>query len=286
MPLYSSHLTGSYLKKTESGTIRKCGPGIMLMKPVARATYSKVEYRYRQWYFPLFKGYISRSSYLAIAMHLLYLYTIWHCCIIKLPTVIWIKGILPTTTIRNIISRLDFKFVELSTQCNNQLAIACQILAVTSLLYIVWSTCETISKFAKNFSVVASMYWSLCLVATGIHSIGYRYCLIFMHLVHVILLQVASLLLASAIDSTEAFQKHIISLQSNETTRRLEKDDLAALLEINEEIAQEQIDQLSLVTRYTGTGYNLVRGNPEGDFNRGGIDPGIRTTNEIFSHTR
>lgn len=60
---------------------------------------------------------------------------------------------------------------------------------------------------------------------------------------------------------------------------------LAEMLESDEEIAQEQIDQLSLVTRYTGTGYNLVRGNPEGDFNRGGIDPGIRTTNEIFSHT-
>jgi hypothetical protein len=104
-----------------------------------------------------------------------------------------------------------------------------------------------------------------------------------MNLVLIVLLQVASLLLASANDSTEAFfQKPIVSLQSNETTR-LEKYDLAALLEIDEEIAQEQIDQLSLVTRYTGTGYNLVRGNPEGDFNRGGIDPGIRTTNEIFS---
>jgi hypothetical protein len=113
-----------------------------------------------------------------------------------------------------------------------------------------------------------------------------------MHLVLVVFLQVASLLLASANDSTEAkdalFQKAIVedqaTLQSNESTR-LEKADLAALLESDEEIAQEQINQLSLVTRYTGTGYNLVRGNPEGDFNRGGIDPGIRTTNEIFSHT-
>ena len=101
-----------------------------------------------------------------------------------------------------------------------------------------------------------------------------------------------SLLLASANDSTEAkgavFQKAFIenevTLQSNETTQ-LENTDLAEMLESDEEIAQEQIDQLSLVTRYTGTGYNLVRGNPEGDFNRGGIDPGIRTTNEIFSHT-
>ena len=107
-----------------------------------------------------------------------------------------------------------------------------------------------------------------------------------MHLVLVVLLQVASLLLASANDSTEAKDALEVSLQSNETTRlEFENADLAAMLESDEEIAQEQIDKLSLVTRYTGTGYNLVRGNPEGDFNRGGIDPGIRTTNEIFSHT-
>ena len=113
-----------------------------------------------------------------------------------------------------------------------------------------------------------------------------------MHLILVVLLQVASLLLASANDSTEGkgalLQKAIVenevTLQSNETTR-LENTDLAEMLESDEEIAQEQIDKLSLVTRYAGTGYNLVRGNPEGDFNRGGIDPGIKTTNVIFSHT-
>ena len=116
-----------------------------------------------------------------------------------------------------------------------------------------------------------------------------RYQLI-MHLILVVFLQVASLLLAGANDITKAkdalFQKAIVEseVQSNESTR-LENADFAAMLESDEEIAQEQIDQLSLVTHYTGTGYNLVRGNPEGDFNRGGIDPGIRTTNEIFSHT-
>ena len=57
------------------------------------------------------------------------------------------------------------------------------------------------------------------------------------------------------------------------------------MLQSDDDIAQEQIDRLSLVTRYAGTGYNLVRGNPEGDFNRGGIDPGIMTTNNIFTHT-
>ena len=84
------------------------------------------------------------------------------------------------------------------------------------------------------------------------------------HLVLVVLLQVASLLLASANDSTEAKDALKVSLQSNETTQlEFENADLAAMLESNEEFAQEQIDKLSLVTRYTGTGYNLVRGNPE-----------------------
>ena len=49
--------------------------------------------------------------------------------------------------------------------------------------------------------------------------------------------------------------------------------------------ALAQLDQLSLVTRYAGLGYNIIRGNPEGDFNRGGIDPGIKTTREILTHT-
>ena len=49
--------------------------------------------------------------------------------------------------------------------------------------------------------------------------------------------------------------------------------------------ALAQLDHLSLVTRYAGLGYNIIRGNPEGDFNRGGIDPGIKTTRVIFAHT-
>lgn len=49
--------------------------------------------------------------------------------------------------------------------------------------------------------------------------------------------------------------------------------------------ALTQLDQLSLVTRYAGVGYNIIRGNPEGDFNRGGIDPGIKTTRVILAHT-
>ena len=57
------------------------------------------------------------------------------------------------------------------------------------------------------------------------------------------------------------------------------------LLPSSGEDALAQLDQLSLVTRYTGAGYNIIRGNPEGDFNRGGIDPGIRITHVIFTHT-
>ena len=35
-------------------------------------------------------------------------------------------------------------------------------------------------------------------------------------------------------------------------------------------MASTEVDQLSLLTRYAGMGYNLLRGNPEGDFLRGG----------------
>ena len=45
------------------------------------------------------------------------------------------------------------------------------------------------------------------------------------------------------------------------------------------------IDQLSLVTRYAGMGYNNLYANPEGDFYRGGVNPGIKTTRFIFNHT-
>ena len=49
--------------------------------------------------------------------------------------------------------------------------------------------------------------------------------------------------------------------------------------------ASVEADELSLVTRYAGMGYNLLMANPEGDFNLGGVDPGIKTTNFIFKHT-
>ena len=55
-----------------------------------------------------------------------------------------------------------------------------------------------------------------------------------------------------------AFQAHITSGQPQTT--------------------QNAIDELSLVTRYAGMGYNALQANPEGDFYRGGINPGIKTT--------
>ena len=46
-----------------------------------------------------------------------------------------------------------------------------------------------------------------------------------------------------------------------------------------------QADQLSLITRYAGMGYNLLQANPEGDFYLGGADPGIKTTRFVFDLT-
>ena len=48
---------------------------------------------------------------------------------------------------------------------------------------------------------------------------------------------------------------------------------------------QSAIDQLSLVTRYAGMGYNKLYANPEGDFYLGGVNPGIKLTRFIFNHT-
>ena len=44
-------------------------------------------------------------------------------------------------------------------------------------------------------------------------------------------------------------------------------------------------DQLSLVTRYAGMGYNALMANPEGEFSRAATNPGIKTTRFIFNHT-
>ena len=47
----------------------------------------------------------------------------------------------------------------------------------------------------------------------------------------------------------------------------------------------QERDALYPITRYAGMGYNLLRGNPEGDFYQGGEDPGIKSTRRILNHT-
>ena len=47
----------------------------------------------------------------------------------------------------------------------------------------------------------------------------------------------------------------------------------------------QELDALYPITRYAGMGYNLLRGNPEGDFELGGKDPGIQNTRWIFNLT-
>ena len=44
-------------------------------------------------------------------------------------------------------------------------------------------------------------------------------------------------------------------------------------------------DQLSLVTKYAGMGYNALMANPDGEFSRAAVDPGIKTTRFIFNQT-
>ena len=42
-----------------------------------------------------------------------------------------------------------------------------------------------------------------------------------------------------------------------------------------QDLAEEEADRLTSITRYVGVGYNLLKGSPEGEFDRGGADPGI-----------
>lgn len=44
----------------------------------------------------------------------------------------------------------------------------------------------------------------------------------------------------------------------------------------------QQSDELSDVTRYVSVGYNLIKGNPEGDFYSGGRDTGVKLLYQIF----
>ena len=41
----------------------------------------------------------------------------------------------------------------------------------------------------------------------------------------------------------------------------------------------------SRLVGFIGIGYDILRGNPEGDFNRGGIDPGFKLSRNILKRT-
>lgn len=45
------------------------------------------------------------------------------------------------------------------------------------------------------------------------------------------------------------------------------------------------LDELSLLTRYPGMGYNALEANPQGAFYAGGVNPGIKTSWFIFNQT-
>ena len=64
--------------------------------------------------------------------------------------------------------------------------------------------------------------------------------------------------------------------------KHLLQDILSAAM--NDVEIQER-DALYPITRYAGMGYNLLRGNPEGDFSLGGKDPGIQSTHWIYNLT-
>lgn len=53
----------------------------------------------------------------------------------------------------------------------------------------------------------------------------------------------------------------------------------------DEDLAEEETDQLTSITRYVGVGYNLLKGSPDGDFILGGADPGVLITKAIFDFT-
>lgn len=54
-------------------------------------------------------------------------------------------------------------------------------------------------------------------------------------------------------------------------------------------VVADNSDEVSVQTTdvfgFVGIGYNILSGNPEGDFNIGGLDPGFKLAREIFKRT-
>ncbi len=53
----------------------------------------------------------------------------------------------------------------------------------------------------------------------------------------------------------------------------------------DQEATEEMVNKLSVAIRNVGVGYNIIYGSPDGNFNTGGIDPGILSTRVVFDFT-
>ena len=80
-----------------------------------------------------------------------------------------------------------------------------------------------------------------------------------------------------------------VIIQQSHASERTSEDAVYQLLRnfwsLMSDADMQEKDALYPITRYAGMGYNYLRGNPEGDFNKGGKDPGIRSTRWIFNLT-
>ena len=67
------------------------------------------------------------------------------------------------------------------------------------------------------------------------------------------------------------------------------KDDYNNIMEDNSKQSAPMLmpltDPLSLLTKYAGMPYNLIYGNPEGDYEIGSMDPGLELTHPIIEFT-
>lgn len=70
-----------------------------------------------------------------------------------------------------------------------------------------------------------------------------------------------------------------MSVSKTDTTEQ------AAESAMQDPIVLEATHDVSNVSKLVSFGYNLIRGCPEGEFESGGMDVGIRSTNQIFKFT-
>lgn len=83
----------------------------------------------------------------------------------------------------------------------------------------------------------------------------------------------------------EAIDDGFIRFPVNEAGyEKAEISDVGEATRVRKQI-RSPVGPLSLVTDFVAIGYNLLNGNPDGDFSRGGLDPGLRLTRRIFKLT-